>query len=212
MSERTGGPFAALSKPRLYEALQRLVGSADSHPRFVREILRPRPGERMLDIGCGPGRIVEHLPEMTYLGFDLNPDYIEAARRDFGDRPGFEFRCLDVRDAELEPGSFDLVSVMGVVHHLDDEAAEALFALAARALGGPGRLVSIEPAFRDGQNPVARWLIGRDRGASVRSPRGYADLAERSFAEVETKVREDLLRIPYTHAVIEASGSPDGTG
>jgi hypothetical protein len=53
---------------------------------------------------------------------------------------------------------------------------------------------------------MARWLIGRDRGAHVRGADAYAELARASFGSVRVSTRDDLLRVPYTHAVLEAGG------
>jgi len=46
----------------------------DGHSRIlhVENYIRPRDGDRILDIGCGPGDILEFLPSVEYLGFDVN--------------------------------------------------------------------------------------------------------------------------------------------
>jgi len=36
---------------------------------------------RVLDIGCGPGNILKLMPDTEYVGFDLNPHYIEQRPR-----------------------------------------------------------------------------------------------------------------------------------
>lgn len=51
--------------------------------------LRPEPGYSILDIGCGPGDILQYLPSINYVGFDINRKCIEAARRRFGDKGTF---------------------------------------------------------------------------------------------------------------------------
>jgi SAM-dependent methyltransferase len=201
MEQRTSGVHAWLSSPRAYGSLQNLIGAPQSRRQFVDEHLRPRPGDRILDIGCGPGEIVDLLPEVDYVGIDLSPRYIEAARERHGDRG--EFRCVDIREADFPPESFDLVSVMGLIHHLDDDGANDLFRLAARVLRDSGRLAAIEAVLRDGQPRIARWLIRMDRGAHVRDEPGYAALARRHFESVETIVREDMVRIPYSHILLE---------
>ena len=43
----------------------------------------------------------------------------------------------------------------------------------------------------------------RDRGANIRTEDGYRKLALESFGSVEMRVRTDLLRIPYSHLLIE---------
>src|SRR3954469_11432428 len=108
-------------------------------PSLVNDYVRPQPGERVLDIGCGPGDALEYLPEVDYTGVDLSERYIEAARERWGDRGTFV--CADVRDAEFEGKEFDVVMSVGVLHHLDDAAARGLIDLAARRLAAGGRFV-----------------------------------------------------------------------
>ena len=46
------------------------------------EALRPFPGARLLDAGCGTGSLLDNLPpDVHYVGFDVNPAYLEAAER-----------------------------------------------------------------------------------------------------------------------------------
>ena len=202
--QRTGGWRAVLSNASAYALLQRAVGSERSYARFVDEFVRPSPGDRLLDIGCGPGEILRFLPTVRYLGIDVSPEYIEAATRKYGSADT-EFQCADVRSADVPSDEFDVVIVMGVIHHLDDEGARALFALASRALKDDGRLVAIEAVWHEPQHMFARWMNKRDRGANIRREDGYAALAANSFDAVRTNVRTDLLRIPYSHVLIECA-------
>lgn len=191
-----------LAQPWGYKLLQFAVGSDESHHRFIDEQVRLAPGERLLDIGCGPGHILRSLPDhVDYVGVDVSPEYIEAARDEWGERG--EFHCLDVsRPASIGTG-FDVVLVMGVLHHIDDAGCAALLTLASGALAPTGRFVAIEPAWAPRQGAIARWLIGRDRGEHVRDATGYGRLVEPHFGSVSVTRRRDLLRIPYTHAILQ---------
>jgi SAM-dependent methyltransferase len=166
-----------------------------------------------LDIGCGPGDVLEYLPDVDYLGLDLSPKYVESARIRFGSRG--RFLCRSVEEMVIEePASFDIVMANGVVHHLDDASAMRLYRMAHAALKPAGRFVALDPAFAEGQSALARFLVKNDRGEFVRTSEAYASLASRVFPEVKVSVRHDLLRVPYTHAVLECSNKsesrPDG--
>lgn len=204
VGERTGGLRALLSVPRLYSSIQEAVGAGRSRRLLAQRHIRAAQGARVLDVGCGPGALIGALPSVDYLGFDLNPRYIEAAERDYGDRA--RFFCADAREVDLsaeEP--FDVVLAVGLLHHLDDDGVNQLLRLAASVLTQDGRLVTFDGVLVPGQRRMARWLIERDRGREVRTVEGYLRLARAHFERVDHTVSEDFLRVPYTHLVMEVS-------
>jgi len=195
---------SVLSLPAGYRMFVRLVGG-DVQKKYVNEYIRPRLGDKVLDIGCGPGDMLASLPGVEYLGVDISPEYIEAARNRF-DAKG-RFFCGDIGTAtvELEKGTFDLVLATGVLHHLDDERAARLFELARLALRSDGRLITYDGCYVPEQSRMARWVLSKDRGKFVRSRDQYLRLASRCFSKVEPHLRHDLLRIPYTHLIMYCS-------
>ncbi len=68
-----------------------------------------RPDDRVLDIGCGNGRVTWPLTEALgsdghYVGFDVSPAAIRYCRRRIGPvRPDFEFHHLDIRNGIYNP-------------------------------------------------------------------------------------------------------------
>ena len=68
-----------------YELVQRLVSL--NYRVFLRELRAEGffdPRKSYLDVGCGTGFLRDYLREADYLGVDLNPKYIAAARRKRG--------------------------------------------------------------------------------------------------------------------------------
>jgi SAM-dependent methyltransferase len=202
VAETTGGLRRPLANASLYSLVQRLLGADGVRRHVLEHHLRSAAAERILDLGCGPGDILELLPEVRYVGVDISPAYIAAARARFGERG--RFICADVQMPSLDPAEpFDAVISIGLLHHLDDVAVDRMAGLAARLLTPNGRLVTIDPGVVEGQPRAARWLIARDRGRSVRSPAEYRQLASVHFGRVDVSVRHDLARVPYTHVVLE---------
>jgi SAM-dependent methyltransferase len=191
-----------LARPWAYSLFRRLVGRDSTRRLYAREHLRARPGHRVLDLGCGTGDILEFLPPVRYEGYDISADYIDRARRRFGSRGEFHCRAVD-ESLEVPPGSFDLAIAHGVLHHLDDATARALFRVARRALKPGGRLVTIDGCFVEGQSALAHLILSLDRGRHVRRREAYEELARAEFERVESFVRHDLIRIPYTHLIME---------
>ena len=65
------------------------------------------------------------------------------------------------------------------------------------------RLATVDNVFVAGQNPVARWLIRMDRGQNVREVAGYRALFGAHERNVTHDVRHDLLKIPYSHIIMQ---------
>ena len=204
MAQTTKGLRSVLSSPMVYETFQQVVGSPRVRRELVERYVKPRPGLRVLDVGCGPGDLIEHLPSVAYTGTDLSAAYIASARRRFGDRGRYYVGRVEDLDPD-EVGEFDVVIAKSLLHHIDEDEALHLFDVASGALAEGGRLVTLDAAYTSDMSRAARFVVSRDRGQSILAPAGYESLARRAFAEVEMSVHHDLLRIPYTHVFMSCS-------
>lgn len=190
-----------LNLPLFYEGYHHLIGADHRSRVLVNEYIRPTPGDHILDIGCGPGNMLPFLPQCRYMGFDANPTYIESAKKRYGNRG--EFRCERVSHHNVQQfGAFDIVLALGLLHHLDEEEARDLFRLAAAALRPGGRMITNDGCYMERQSAIKRYLLSRDRGRFVRTLPQYEALAHTEFQNVTSHIREDVLRIPYTHLIM----------
>ncbi len=206
MGESTDGLHSLLSFPAIYRLFQDLTGAKAGRKRVIDEYIRPYPEARILDLGCGPADYFAEMIDADYTGIDHSAAYIDAALMRFRGRG--RFIVGDVTQFALEePGSFDIVIAAGLIHHLDNEQAREVHRSAARLLKPQGRMVTIDPAYVSGQSVIARYLIDRDRGLHVRTIEAYAGLAGAIFPSVSAHMRQDLLRIPYTHCILECRPS-----
>ncbi len=94
-----------------------------------------RPGEKLLDIGCGGGRVAEICDDckVEYVGVDLSEQMIERSKKEF---PGKEFHLADMQFLPFEDGSVDHIIAVASFHHLPDEATRL------RALSEMARVVN----------------------------------------------------------------------
>jgi SAM-dependent methyltransferase len=194
---------SVLELPQAYQLYWTLIGGAERSRILVRDYIRPRQGDRILEIGCGPGTIVPYLPQGEYVGFDANCEYIEKASHRF---PHAKFICENVSDYSLSQKSyFDIVLALGIVHHLNDEQSVQLFRVAHDALRPGGRMVTLDGVWTNGQSRTERYLLAKDRGRFVRDEAGYLSLAAKVFSQIKSHLRPHLLRIPYTHIIMECT-------
>src|SRR5262245_49529530 len=97
--------YRLLGVPALYTGFQNALGAAASRRTIVADYVRPRAGDRVLDIGCGPADILDCLPGVVYLGVDVSAAYIENARRRFG--AAARFHCGSAYQLpDLQAGPF----------------------------------------------------------------------------------------------------------
>lgn len=97
-------------------------------------------GQRVAEIGCGPGRITGPLAALglDVFGIDLSPVMVAEARRR---NPGLEFQVGDMTNLELEPASLaGLVAWYSIIHVPPTEHA-GVFAGFRRALAPGGHLM-----------------------------------------------------------------------
>src|SRR6201987_5142345 len=113
--------------------------------RELLNLATPQPGERLLDIGCGPGTTVLELakhvgPGGHVLGADVSEPSVARARERIG-AAGLRHAEVIVADASVHPfppGSFELTfSRFGIMFFSDPVAA---FANVRRAMKPGGRL------------------------------------------------------------------------
>lgn len=196
--QRTRNLYRLVTIPKFYRAIQWLLGAEAARRRYVREVLKPEEGMKVLDCGCGPASIFPYLPKVDYLGVDLNPNHIAFARAHYGDQA--RFLVGDVtRDLTVEAGTFDLVMISAILHHLADADAKRLLATAVGLAKPGGRVVTMDSIWLDNQHPVA-WAFNKlDSGLHVRSAEGYLALVSDLETTVDVRTYRDFFRVPYDH-------------
>lgn len=128
---RKGGGVSYERYPRFHAVMaedsgQSVLSSLESHvlPLVPRLTARLATGMRVLDVGCGRGRIMNRLaelyPKSRFIGMDLSRDAVEYARME-ATRKGlpnirFEVRDLSDFDRTAEAERFDFITTFDAVH------------------------------------------------------------------------------------------------
>jgi trans-aconitate methyltransferase len=119
----------------LYEARHNFVWRMGEG---VVELLAPRAGERILDLGCGPGHLTKRISESgaQVVGIDASPSMIGQARQNF---PELHFVLQDAASMTFD-NEFDAVFSNAALHWMLDPAA--VVRGVSKALRTGGRFVA----------------------------------------------------------------------
>jgi SAM-dependent methyltransferase len=170
----------------------------DEFTQFLAERLRPRPGNRILDVGCGEG-LAEvslsrlQLSQIRLAGVDLVFSKVQEARRETASHnQRVWLAAADAVRLPFRDRSFDSTFCVAVLQHLTD--VESAVAELARVTRPHGRVVAVEP------DNAARYVY-----SSVGSGAGLFAAAQELFAAIGARrgERSDTLvgpRLPERFA------------
>jgi len=179
-------PCSERAQPRAYD--------------FALAHLRPSPGSRFLDIGCGGGKgaayLVQQVPEARAIGVDISDAVLQRAQ---AHRASGEPRLLCVhapaQHLPLADGAFDAVTTVMTFHHLRD--AERAVREVYRVLrpGGAFVIADVDRGHWMGPFFEAMEHVLFDRGTRARTTDEYRRLLEGSgFRQVRVLRREGRKR------------------
>jgi SAM-dependent methyltransferase len=118
--------------------------SRQAEAKFIRQVLRLRKGQQVLDAPCGDGEVALHLARLGIhvTGVDITPKFIARARRKFRKEalPG-EFRVMDLREVDYESQFDAAYNWYGSFGYFSDAENLDVLRRFARALRPGGRLL-----------------------------------------------------------------------
>src|SRR5215211_7487707 len=144
--------------PNLYQSAHAFVWQKASD---LLDLLAPRPGERVLDLGCGTGQLTAQIAARgaDVIGIDRSPDMVEQARRNF---PNLRFDVGDATTFSLDEPVHAVFS-NATLHWVKppDAAAARVFAALrpggrfVAEFGGRGNVARVSAALRVAMREVA---------------------------------------------------------
>lgn len=198
--------------------------SPDQYNRFRAErqqplfdliaLVRPRPGLRVVDLGCGTGETTRLLHERLAAASTVGVDNSETMLAESAAHavPGLRFARQDIAEFAAD-GAYDLVFSNAALHWLPDHPA--LFARITRALAADGQLAVQMPANFDhpshtvaaavaGEEPFCTALGGHTIDRPVHAPEIYAALLNRlGYREQHVRLQVYAHILPARDDVIE---------
>ncbi len=193
--------IAALDEQASLPAIQRLRAAAA-------EMLRPRLGDRLLDVGCGTGEVVRALAGLvgahgTVVGVEPSATMLDEARRRTGDGVvGVEFRDGDITRLDFDDAAFDGVTCERVLQHLS--APEAAIGELVRVTRPGGRIVVTDTDW--GMHAIH----GADPRLTARIVGFWADTAANGWSGRRLPGLFADAGIPEPRVVAETLTSTDG--
>jgi SAM-dependent methyltransferase len=113
---------------------------------------------KILDIGSGDGNaarfFIQYFPNAEVYGIDITEKVVAASQA--RNLPNCHFQVYDGENIPFEDGTFDMVFLVGTLHHVDRKYHLDLMKQACRVTKAGGRMYNFE---HNPWNPVTRKLV-----------------------------------------------------
>jgi len=145
--------------------------------------LRPEAQKRILDLGCGTGRLTSLFSAKGYTGIDISQTVITLARR----HKTYHFATMNAAKLDFADNTFDAILVGGVLHHIAPKEFQKTTREMARVLKPEGVALVIEAI-----HPIWSWNVvsavarALDRGLYIRSPQAYRRVLTQHLFELHS--------------------------
>lgn len=174
--------------------------SAGVRHHMLLKFLRPSPGDRVLDLGCGSGRVmVWNRPSGAYhAGLDVSPFFAREARE------SVDLALGDLRRLPFADGSFNKAYALDVFEHLSREALRQMLDEIYRVLEPGGQVFVYSHVRRNSR--LALGLRAINRAARGLERIGLVDLTQERLRKSDHV--NPLADVADLDAVVRAAGLP----
>lgn len=191
-------------KPQDYSLLQDFVHKGHRPTAdLIVDYLALKPGDAVVDIGCGTGMIGRHLINAgyRYFGFDIDPERIAYCRKSY---PRGSFHVSDGASITAEGlDGANCAFIHGMLHHTDDaKTAEIIESWLGRR--SDATLLIIEPMLPGHflLNPFGYLLGKMDEGNYVRTRGQWEALVGKWLVSSSTHSLLPRWPVPFLHMML----------
>jgi SAM-dependent methyltransferase len=165
---------------------------------MLRAFLRPGPADRVIDLGCGSGRVLAWNRDLGayQVGIDVSPFFAVEARRDI------DLALGDLRRLPFADGAFTKAYALDVFEHLSRNGLDDVLREAARVLDPGGQLFVYSHVRKNSRLAGGLRLINRAARRLERA--GAIDLSQERLRKSDHL--NPLADIPDLVRVVGAAG------
>ena len=196
MTQRKNQIYNFINNPLIYKIIQGVMSGTSFRNSIIKKNIT-KNNLKILDIGCGPAQILEHIPQCDYYGYDIDRRSIQYAKKKYYQK-NYHFYCKKFNKTELKKlPKFDFIIFFGILHHLSNKEVYEILKLCKKIMKKNSKLLTEDPILIENQNVIAKFLIKKDRGLNVRNKQEYINLLKKHFKKIKNKVTHQYF-IPYT--------------
>lgn len=164
----------------------------------LRKFLDLRPGDRVIDLGCGSGRSMlwNAASGARLIGSDVSPFFAREART------RMELTLGDLRQLPFPDGTFTKAYALDVLEHLSPEALDAMLREAARVIAPGGALFVYSHVRKNA--PIAAGLRAINALARKLERVGLIDMTQERLRKSDHL--NPLVDVPHLEAVVARAG------
>ena len=158
---------------------------------YVAKIIKSQNNDRILELGCGPALILDHIKYKNYVGIDSNKASIEYASNKYGNDINTNFINANILEFDYSAhDKFDKILMLGLMHHLSDLDLKKLLSLIPNLLNTDNENSSVVTfdIVRTKYHFISNKLCDLDQGKFVRHSDEYLKLLNEYFFIIQSTI------------------------
>lgn len=176
-----------LDNPYMFNCVRyMLAGKQTRMKHFIKSYLNKYKCKSVLDLCSGTGDFAELTPpDAYYVGWDLNKDFVNFARKRYYSKENKKFETVDILALNGQcHKTYDAILLISAVHHFSNEELDIILPLVHRMVK---KVVIIADIIPDPPHVLQRFFASIDRGKFIRPAKEKLRILERYFKIINTK-------------------------